>query len=150
VSDARYVHTNLVARDWKALVRFYVDVFGCTPKPPERNLAGGWLDGLTGLRGARIQGIHLRLPGFEENGPTLEIFQYSPEARAATPAVNAPGFGHIAFAVKDVGKTLEELERHGGSRVGRRVSAAIEGVGTIDVVYARDPEGNIVELQRWE
>ena len=25
---AKYVHTNLIARDWKGLVRFYSEVFG--------------------------------------------------------------------------------------------------------------------------
>ena len=36
----RYVHTNLIARDWKKLAKFYVKVFGCKLKPPERNLKG--------------------------------------------------------------------------------------------------------------
>ena len=31
---ARYVHTNLVVRDWEKLVGFYRDVFGCTPATP--------------------------------------------------------------------------------------------------------------------
>jgi catechol-2,3-dioxygenase len=32
----RFAHTNLVARDWKALAAFYADVIGCEPLPPER------------------------------------------------------------------------------------------------------------------
>ena len=28
----KYVHTNIVARDWRRLAVFYQDVFGCTPK----------------------------------------------------------------------------------------------------------------------
>ena len=42
--DARFVHTNLVARDWRRLARFYERVFGCTPVPPERDLAGQWVE----------------------------------------------------------------------------------------------------------
>jgi len=48
----RYVHTSIVARDWKTLSRFYVRALCCTPKPPERNLKGKWLDSATSLRGA--------------------------------------------------------------------------------------------------
>jgi predicted enzyme related to lactoylglutathione lyase len=30
----RYVHTNIVAEDWRRLADFYAKVFGCTPVPP--------------------------------------------------------------------------------------------------------------------
>jgi predicted enzyme related to lactoylglutathione lyase len=146
----RYVHTNIVARDWRTLAGFYTRVFGCTRKPPERNLRGDWLDGLTALRNAHIRGIHLLLPGHGSAGPTLEIFEYSPKKDARPSSINRPGFAHIAFSVPDVKKTLLSVKRNGGSSVGTIVAASIEGVGMIDVVYARDPEGNIIELQRWE
>jgi lactoylglutathione lyase len=148
-AHVRYVHTNLVAHDWKALARFYIKAFGCKGKPPERDLKGKWLDRATSLKGAHVQGIHLILPGYGSAGPTLEIFQYSKERRGSSPLVNRPGFGHIAFAVKNVAKTLGQVERIGGGRVGEVVSTEIEGVGSINFVYARDPEGNIIELQKW-
>jgi lactoylglutathione lyase len=150
VSGARYVHTNVVARDWKRLARFYVEVFGCTPKPPERDLAGDWLDRLTSEKGARIRGIHLHLPGCGDDGPTLEIFEYDQEKGGGMPCINARGFAHIAFAVNDVAQTLAEVESRGGGRVGELVAATVEGVGPITLVYARDPEGNIIEIQKWE
>lgn len=149
-TGARYVHTNIVARDWKRLTRFYVRVFGCTVKQPERDLEGAWLDRLTAIRGAHLQGAHLALPGYGPGGPTLEIFQYSPAAAVKASRVNAPGIRHLAFAVKDVKKTLNRVVRCGGSSVGEVVSTHVEGVGAIEVVYGRDPEGNIIELQRWE
>jgi catechol-2,3-dioxygenase len=43
--QARDVHTNLIARDWRSLARFYEDVFACVPVPPERDYAGDDLDG---------------------------------------------------------------------------------------------------------
>jgi predicted enzyme related to lactoylglutathione lyase len=70
---AKYVHTNLIARDWKRLVRFYCEVFGCEPKGPERDMSGAWLDDVTSLRDAHLTGVHLRLPGYGDDGPTLEI-----------------------------------------------------------------------------
>jgi catechol 2,3-dioxygenase-like lactoylglutathione lyase family enzyme len=146
---ARFVHTNLIARDWRRLADFYEDVFGCTRLPPERDLSGDWLDAITGLPQARIQGIHLRLPGYTGSGPTLEIFQYDrEEARPAT-AVNRPGFGHIAFAVEDVRLAREAVLAAGGRAVGDLVSATIPGAGTIRAAYVTDPEDNVIELQRW-
>jgi len=146
---ARYVHTNLTARDWRALARFYCDVFGCVPRGPERDLSGAWLDRLTGLGGARLRGVHLALPGGGKDGPTLEIFSYDSMPAGKSPAPNLPGFGHIAFAVDDVAAALEAVRRAGGNAVGDLVSTDVPGAGRLEVVYARDPEGNIIELQRW-
>jgi predicted enzyme related to lactoylglutathione lyase len=149
VSGARYVHTNIIAKDWRRLARFYVEVFGCAPKPPERDLSGDWLDELTSMKGARVRGIHLHLPGHGEDGPTLEIFEYARETGGGLPDINARGFAHIAFAVDDVKETLDAVESRGGGRVGELVSATVAGVGPITLVYARDPEGNIIEIQKW-
>ena len=107
----RYVHTNVVARDWRKLAGFYTLVFGCKRVPPGRNLAGDWLDGLTSLKNAHIRGMHLRLPGHGAAGPTLEIFEYSPKIAAGLPCINRPGFAHIAFSVPDVKKTLLAVVR---------------------------------------
>jgi len=59
------------------------------------------------------------------------------------------GFGHIAFEVEDVAKVLEEVLLHGGSKQGEISGKFIEGVGYITLIYAKDPEGNIIELQNW-
>ena len=147
--SAKYVHTNLIARDWKRLVRFYCDVFGCVPTGPERNLSGAWLDRVTSLRDAHLRGVHLRLPGYEENGPTLEIFGYEEMVAGQMPTANKGGFAHIAFAVDDVEQALKAVIAAGGGAVGDIVTTQVEGVGVLCVVYARDPEGNIVELQKW-
>ena len=149
VIRAKYAHTNLIARDWRRLARFYVDVLGCVPKLPERNIRGKQLDELTALEGAHLAGIHLRLPGLGEDGPTLELFSYDEMLEASLPAVNRPGFAHIAFQVDDVDTALEAVLAAGGSTVGGPTTFEISEAGTVRVVYARDPEGNILELQQW-
>lgn len=146
---ATFVHTNLIAQNWKGLAAFYEAVFGCTRLPPERDLSGDWLDAVTGIPHARIQGVHLRLPGYAGAGPTLEIFQYDREEERPATAVNRPGFGHIAFAVEGVGAAREAVLAAGGRAVGDLVSTRIPGAGTISVVYVTDPEGNVIELQQW-
>ena len=147
---ARFAHLNLVARDWRRLAEFYERVFGCRPVPPERNLEGPWLERATGLAGAHIRGLHLRLPGHGEDGPTLEIFQYLPEGREPDRAVNRPGFAHIAFAVQEVAAAREAVLAAGGGEVGPLTTVPVAGAGTITFVYLTDPEGNILELQHWQ
>src|SRR4030095_6412355 len=147
ISGARYVHTNLVAGDWRRRARFYQDVFGCVPVPPERNLSGAEMDAGTGVPGARLQGMHLRLPGSGPDGPTLEVFEYSTSVAGVPRLANRPGFGHIAFAVESVADAREEVLSHGGSPVGDVVTVAISATATVTWCYVRDPEGNIVELQ---
>jgi predicted enzyme related to lactoylglutathione lyase len=147
--EIKHTHINLVAEDWKKLSKFYIDVFNCIPKPPERDISGDWLDRLTGIDSAHIKGIHLLLPGFETEGPTLEIFQYNDSIKDNNRSINKEGFSHISFAVDDVEKCLAKLKENGGTTVGETVMGHIDDVGTIHVVYGKDPEGNIIEIQKW-
>jgi predicted enzyme related to lactoylglutathione lyase len=146
---AKYVHTNLIARDWKKLVQFYCEVFGCNPKGPERDLSAAWLDRVNSVPKARLRGVHLRLPGYDDDRPTLEIFSYDRLIERGLPQANECGFGHIAFAVDDVDEALQAVIAAGGGAVGEAATAEVKSVGLIHLVYARDPEGNIVELQKW-
>jgi predicted enzyme related to lactoylglutathione lyase len=148
-TNVRFVHTNIVAHDWRRLARFYEEVFGCAAVLPERDLRGSWLENATGVRGAEIQGIHLRLPGHGERGPTLEIFGYNHQKSRPEMAINRPGLAHIAFGVDDVAQMLQAVLDAGGGTVGELVSVQVPGAGAIDFVYVTDPEGNIIELQRW-
>jgi catechol 2,3-dioxygenase-like lactoylglutathione lyase family enzyme len=149
IAGARFAHVNLVARDWQRLARFYEEVLGCVPVPPPRDLAGPALEAATGVPGARLSGVHLRLPGHGDAGPTLEIFQYLPGAAGPAPAINRPGLGHLAFAVADVEEARDAVLRAGGGVVGEIVRLAVPGAGTVTFLYATDPEGNILELQSW-
>jgi predicted enzyme related to lactoylglutathione lyase len=144
---ARYIHTNLIAEDWRALADFYQRLFGCIPVPPERDFACELLDAGTGLTGAQMRGIHLRLPGYGDNGPTLEILNYRQlESRGPT-AANRPGFGHIAFAVEEVASARRAVLEAGGRAVGEVVTMAVAADTQVTWCYVTDPEGNIVELQ---
>ena len=149
-TDAVFVHVNLIAKDWKKLARFYIDVFRCEPVPPERSLSGKWLDDATGIKNAEISGVHLKLPGFNDVSPTLEIFQYSTSSCGFKKAINNCGFGHIAFHVNDVEAVLKKMLENGGGVLGKKAVKEIPGAGTVTFVYAEDPEGNFVELQNWQ
>jgi catechol 2,3-dioxygenase-like lactoylglutathione lyase family enzyme len=145
-----FVHPNIVAKDWKELARFYKEVFGLAEKPPERHLKGEWFERATDVKDADAEGIHLVLRDDCDPPVTLEILQYRPLADGRKLYVNGCGLAHLAFRVDDVVGTLDKVIASGGSRYGEIVSKKIEGAGTVTFVYVRDPEGNMIELQRWD
>ena len=145
----KFAHTNIIARDWKKLAQFYMNVFGCEPVYPERDLSGEWIDNMTKIPEVKIRGIHLKLPGYQD-GPTLEIFEYDKlSVYGNKPLINEPGFRHIAFHVNDVEETLYKLIANGGDTYGDLIEKEFEGIGIIKVIYAKDIEGNIIEIQNW-
>ena len=146
---ARYAHTNLIARDWQALARFYENIFGCVPVPPERDLKGPQMEAGTGVPGAHVRGVHLRLPGCADGGPTLEIFSYNVMKEHLSSAVNRPGLAHIAFAVDDVAAARSAVLAAGGRPVGEVVTTGVSTGASVTWCYVTDPEGNIIELQAW-
>lgn len=146
----RFAHTNIITDNWKRLAEFYIRVFQCKALLPERDLSGKWLEKATSIPNSHIRGVHLEVPGYESNAPTLEIFQYDQNLPRPEALPNRKGFGHIAFQVDDIQKTLELVLANGGSQVGELVNKTIESAGSITFVYVKDIDGNIVELQNWK
>jgi hypothetical protein len=144
---ARYVHTNLIARDWQALARFYEVVFGCLRVPPERDLTGPVMEAGTGIPAAHLRGVHLRLPGHGDTGPTLEVFTYDrleekPAQRSTGPA-SSPGVQRGRCSGRSGHDT------GGRRRASWQVVTVAVSVGHVTWCYVTDPEGNIIELQSW-
>jgi predicted enzyme related to lactoylglutathione lyase len=149
IEGARYGHTNLIAHDWRRLADWYERLFGCTPVPPERDYAGPDLSRGTGITDAALKGVHLRLPGHGDDGPTLEIYTFASTSGGQEPAIDRPGFGHIAFAVADVEDARRRVLDEGGSPVGDVVTLTTADGRRVTWCYVTDPEGNVVELQSW-
>jgi catechol 2,3-dioxygenase-like lactoylglutathione lyase family enzyme len=145
----KYLHTNITARDWRALADFYTRVLDCTQHAPEFSESRPWLGRGTGVPGAHVEGVHLRLPGWGPEGPTIEMYGFEPtDGRQAHETVG-PGIGHLAFLVDDVDATFARVLAAGGSRFGEVAEGDVPGRGRIRFVYVKDPEGNIIELQSW-
>jgi catechol 2,3-dioxygenase-like lactoylglutathione lyase family enzyme len=146
---ARFGHVNVIADNWQALARFYAEVFGCVPVPPERDYSGRDLEAGTGVVGAVLRGMHLRLPGLGDAGPTLEIYQFGHNEPSPPAVANRRGFGHIAFAVDDVGGARRRVLGAGGRSIGEVVTLQTSDGRRVTWCYVTDPEGNIIELQSW-
>lgn len=144
--DTKFLHLNIIARDWKRLAAFYEKTFQCTPVPPERDLSGEWIEDMTGVTGAEIHGVHLRLPGYGNEGPTLEILQYNHLIEGPPPAINRPGLSHIAIEVNNMEVARDAVRMAGGKVIGKVVTRDIPGVGEVTLSYVTDPEGTIIEL----
>lgn len=146
----RFAHTNIVSKNWKVLADFYIKTFNCKIVPPIRKQSGEWLEKGTGLKKAKLEGVHLLLPGYGEKGPTNEIYQYETFQDQKHISPNKRGFSHIAFEVYNVEKVLETLKKNGGKEFGEITKRKVDDVGELTFVYARDPEGNLIELQSWK
>jgi catechol 2,3-dioxygenase-like lactoylglutathione lyase family enzyme len=150
MNTVKYSHTNLIASDWRKIARFYVDVFNCEQVGPVRSLAGTGVSGGTGVENAQLEGVHLKLPGYGPEGPTLEIFQYIESRERELAYANSKGLTHLAFEVSDMNDTCSKVIRAGGWMLGKLVSQLIDGVGVCTFVYVRDPDRNIIEIQMWD
>ncbi len=158
--QATFRHTNLVAQDWQRLAKFYEIVFGMNVIPPIRDLKGEAFDDGVGWTGVRIQGAHLRFPGFDQLSdtecPTLEIFEYNnmPPVSSSDKLINRPGFGHIAFSVQNIQETIDCILKNGGmylkdGELSKDIQKhEIAGKGILFWIYMRDCEANILEIQQ--
>ena len=149
IMNIKYAHTNIITKDWKELARFYEIVFNCIAVPPIRNYQGEWLEKGTGVFNANLQGVQLRLPGYGDNGPTLEIYQYSEMISAERHLANQKGFGHIAFNVEDIAGVLAIALKNGASKIGELSEHHFDNIGVFRFIYISDPDGNIIELLNW-
>ena len=146
----KYTHTNINSPNWERLSEFYQKVFGCKPVPPLRHLYGEWFERASGIKGAEVHGIHLALPGYQEGGPTIEIFTHTNRLGDTGNKFNGTGFGHIAIHVDDVEAVYKKLLAAGGSSDGEITSKYYESMNkTLTLIYAKDPDGNIIEIQHW-
>lgn len=141
----KILHVSVVARDANILSAFYKTVFGCVDRRPPTTLSGEKVSRGNGPPNARIYSIWLALP--DAKGPFLEILEYSNTHDRPQPRVNEPGFGHLSFEVKNIKATLAEVLNAGGKPLGK-----VTDFGTVNrpclIVYVRDPEGNILELEQ--
>jgi predicted enzyme related to lactoylglutathione lyase len=48
-----------------------------------------------------------------------------------------------------VPEALRELTAAGGRALGEVATTQVPGAGRLTFTYARDPEGNVIELQCW-
>ena len=136
-------HVGIHTPNLDRLVAFYRDVVGFELVESSRS---EWdnepdIDRIVGFKGSAAKVVMLRAANVY-----VEFFEYSrPAARHADRL--APydyGFTHICLDVVDIDHEYERLSRNGMVFHGPPVSV---GGGAFKMNYARDPDGNVIELQ---
>ncbi len=141
----KLLHVSLTARDADQLSAFYKGVFGLVDRRPPKKLSSTLFSRGNGLPDTGIYSIWLEFPSNHE--PFLEIMEYTQTLNRGVPAVNEPGFGHLAISVPDLDKAVDDVLRFGGSFQGQVTNFGTEEKPHM-IVYVRDSEGNILELDQ--
>ena len=142
----RYDHINIGARNVERLADFYEQVFGCTRLSAGVRMSGALMARGMGLRDAEVHAVWMRFPGHGDEGPMLELFEYTQSLERPKSYANHHGYNHIAFEVPNVEVTADAVIAAGGSRLGEIVDFESPSEGVITFVFLRDPEDNIVQL----
>lgn len=149
----RLAHVSITAKDMTGLREFYEKALGFVVSRPERGFSGDWLGKGTGVPGAGIKRVHLRLPDAGEGGAHLELIEYSGATQdTSPPAADRAGLRHVAFetgSAEELARLRDRIIGNGGGDLGEISEKEIDGLGTVTFVYMTDPEGNIIELLNW-
>jgi catechol 2,3-dioxygenase-like lactoylglutathione lyase family enzyme len=116
----------------------------------DREVEGGYVEEITGVRAAKIRLVHL-----SGHGHNLELLEYRrPRGELHAPPFQDAGSAHICFLTDDLDAEVERLRRRGvlfrsAGPVTTTSGPNRGGRG----IYAEDPDGNAVEIvqlaRRW-
>jgi glyoxylase I family protein len=148
----RIDHVNIVVADMPRMIAFYRDVLGMKVTM-QATISGGWIDLVTGLSGVVADVAFLEMGA----GPSIELLRYQKPTGTRPDGLDRPnvqGFRHIALRVQGLSAWIERLQSAGialQSPAFRVPAAQVEYSGPQkQLVYFRDPEGNLLELCSYE
>src|SRR6266568_2149270 len=137
----RMDNVGIVVEDIDAAIEFFtelgLDLEGRAP------VEGDWADGVTGLRGMRVEIAMMRTP---DGHSRLELSRFIAPPVVAdhrVAPVNALGYLRVMFAVDDIDDTLVRLRKHGAELVSSEV---VQYQDAYRLCYIRGPEGLLIGL----
>ena len=133
-------HVGLVVTDIEKALDFWQNMLGFElVKRMEES--GQHLDQMIGLQGVRVTTAKLK----DQNLGMVELLQFHshPDKSQWDGTPFSTGLTHIAFTVTDIEKTYEDFKRAG---VEFPASPQLSPDGTVKVIYAKGPEGLLMEL----
>ena len=132
-------HTGVSVRDMEKAIAFYRDVIGME-KAFDREFEAP-VDRLTGLSGARVRIVHMKL-----GDSAVELFHYKhPQGREPARELRQSDYGltHIGFIVEDFWGTYQHLLDHGVRFVGEPVEIR----PGVFVAYFHGAEDEVCEIR---
>ncbi len=136
----RMDNVGIVVEDLDTAIEFFTEL-GLTLEG-RAPIEGDWADGVTGLRGMRVEIAMLRTP---DGHSRLELSRFLAPPVAAdhrTAPVNALGYLRVMFTVEDIDDTLLRLQRCGAKLVGE----VVQYENVYRLCYIRGPEGLLIGL----
>ena len=136
----RMDNVGIVVDDIDAAIEFFIELgLELEGRAP---VEGDWADGVTGLRGMRVEIAMMRTP---DGHSRLELSRFlAPpvvsDHRSAP--VNALGYLRVMFTVDDIDETLERLRNRGAQLVGE----VVQYKDVYRLCYIRGPEGLLIGL----
>src|SRR5215510_11809996 len=115
----RMDNVGIVVEDMDAAIEFFTELG--LELEGRATVEGDWADGVTGLRGMRVEIAMMRTP---DGHGRLELSRFlSPPVVAdhRNAPVNALGYLRVMFTVKDIDDTLSRLRQRGAELVGEVV-----------------------------
>ena len=140
MSVKRMDNVGIVVVDLDAAIEFFTELgLELEGRAP---IEGDWADGVTGLRGMRVEIAMMRTP---DGHSRLELSRFlAPPAVAdhRNAPVNALGYLRVMFTVDDIDDTLGRLSKRGAEIVDK----VIQYQETYRLCYIRGPEGILIGL----
>jgi len=135
-------HTGITVSDLERSIRFYRDVLGFEVSPPVA-VSGPFFEKVTGVPGCVIDVAFARGAGH-----IVELLCYREPHGRKTSTLRAcdPGFWHLCFKVRDIEHVVRAIRAGGFEAVSEIQTAMDPPVTGLRVVYARDPDGVVLEL----
>jgi catechol 2,3-dioxygenase-like lactoylglutathione lyase family enzyme len=130
-------HFGICTSDVQRAGDFYVNALG-----------GRWmvkpilLDGPLSEKSLGVAGPQLKLALVGFGDAAVELFEIVGEAPAWAKPDRERRLPHLCLHVDDTDATLAKMEELGG----RRVWEEVDRMGSARVIYAWDPDGNLIEL----
>ena len=136
----RMDNVGIVVEDLDAAIEFFTELgLKLEGRAP---IEGDWADGVTGLRGMRVEIAMMRTP---DGHSRLELSRFlAPQVAAdhRVAPVNSLGYLRVMFTVEDIDDTLARLGKLGAQLVGDVVN--YENIYRL--CYIRGPEGILLGL----
>jgi catechol 2,3-dioxygenase-like lactoylglutathione lyase family enzyme len=136
----RMDNVGIVVEDIDAAIGFFAELgLELEGRAP---VEGEWADGVTGLRGQRVEIAMMRTP---DGHSRLELSRFLAPPVVAdhrNAPVNALGYLRVMFTVEDIDDTLVRLRQRGAKLVGD----VVQYQDSYRLCYIRGPEGILIGL----
>ena len=142
-------HIGITVRDMDKAVEFYRDTLGLKVVG-DVTIQGDEASTVTQVPGTKLRAVYLRYED-DPKGPPIELLHFiEPKGDNGKPypGLANPGITEVAFWVKDIEKTYQELQAKGVDfySAPQLFDLDGEGYGKVKVVYFRDLDGTTLEL----